>query len=101
MVAVFPTLGSSLRSSVESKSLKLTPFNLSDPSSPNSLLLFNLLLENQQALKFEMEFAQNSERVKSVDVHPTHPWILTSLYSGNVTLWNHQSQARAQKWTIL
>uniref|UniRef100_A0A803NZY6 Beta'-coat protein n=2 Tax=Cannabis sativa TaxID=3483 RepID=A0A803NZY6_CANSA len=47
-----------------------------------------------------MEFAQNSERVKSVDVHPTHPWILTSLYSGTVTIWNHQSQKLEKSFEV-
>ncbi|KAK6912097.1 WD40 repeat [Dillenia turbinata] len=38
------------------------------------------------------EFTQRSERVKSVDFHPTEPWILTSLYSGNVRIWNYKLQ---------
>ncbi|KAK6912098.1 WD40 repeat, partial [Dillenia turbinata] len=36
------------------------------------------------------EFTKRSERVKSVDFHPTEPWILTSLYSGNVHIWNYR-----------
>ena len=30
-----------------------------------------------------------SDRVKSVDIHPTEPWVLTALYSGHVFIWNH------------
>ncbi|KAF3450781.1 hypothetical protein FNV43_RR06870 [Rhamnella rubrinervis] len=38
------------------------------------------------------EFAQDSERVKSVDLHPTEPWILACLYSGSVCILNYQSK---------
>ncbi|XP_050383784.1 coatomer subunit beta'-1-like [Argentina anserina] len=43
-------------------------------------------------LTIEKEFAQTSERVKSVDLHPTEPWMLASLYSGTICIWNYQSQ---------
>ncbi|GKV10145.1 hypothetical protein SLEP1_g21552 [Rubroshorea leprosula] len=43
-------------------------------------------------LQIEKEFVQTSDRVKSVDIHPTKPWILTSLHSGSVCVWNYQSQ---------
>ncbi|RCI00957.1 Coatomer subunit beta', partial [Rhizopus stolonifer] len=33
-----------------------------------------------------------SERVKCVDLHPTEPWLLTSLYSGNVQIYNYETQ---------
>ncbi|XVF74622.1 hypothetical protein PTKIN_Ptkin13bG0126200 [Pterospermum kingtungense] len=45
-----------------------------------------------QSLKFEKEFVQTSERVKSVDLHPTKPWILAALHSGNVCVWDYQLQ---------
>jgi coatomer subunit beta' len=45
------------------------------------------------ALKIEKEFDQRSERVKSVDFHPTKPWVLASLHTGKVCIWNYQSQA--------
>ncbi|PRQ50841.1 putative transcription factor WD40-like family [Rosa chinensis] len=44
------------------------------------------------SLTIEKEFAQTSERVKSVDLHPTEPWMLASLYSGTICIWNYQSQ---------
>ncbi|KAF7123658.1 hypothetical protein RHSIM_Rhsim12G0197400 [Rhododendron simsii] len=44
-------------------------------------------------LKIEKEFDRRSERVKSVDFHSTKPWILASLHSGKVCIWNYQSQA--------
>ncbi|GJR17169.1 coatomer subunit beta'-2-like protein [Tanacetum coccineum] len=43
-------------------------------------------------LEIKRKLAQRSERVKSVDLHPTEPWILTSLYSGTVCIWDYQSQ---------
>ncbi|CDW55672.1 coatomer subunit beta' [Trichuris trichiura] len=33
-----------------------------------------------------------SDRVKSVDLHPTEPWMLCSLYNGNVHTWNYETQ---------
>ncbi|CAL9182937.1 unnamed protein product [Musa hybrid cultivar] len=44
-------------------------------------------------LEIKRKLSQRSERVKSVDLHPTEPWILASLYSGTVCIWNYQSQA--------
>ncbi|CAN6931424.1 unnamed protein product [Brassica oleracea] len=43
-------------------------------------------------LEIKRKFLQRSERVKSVDLHPTEPWILASLYSGTVCIWNYQTQ---------
>lgn len=34
-------------------------------------------------------FSQRSERVKGLDIHPTEPWLVTSLYSGHVCIWNY------------
>jgi hypothetical protein len=27
-----------------------------------------------------------------VDLHPTEPWMLASLYNGSVCVWNHETQ---------
>ncbi|CAN0862534.1 Coatomer subunit beta'-3 [Linum grandiflorum] len=45
------------------------------------------------AFQIEKTFLQASERVKSVDFHATQPWILLSLHSGQVSIWNFQTQA--------
>jgi hypothetical protein len=29
-----------------------------------------------------------------MDLHPTDPWMLASLYNGNVHLWNYENQGR-------
>ncbi|KAK7482524.1 hypothetical protein BaRGS_00026235 [Batillaria attramentaria] len=33
-----------------------------------------------------------SDRVKSVDLHPGEPWMLASLFNGNVHIWNYESK---------
>nr|QEX51140.1 coatomer subunit beta'-1-like isoform X1 [Cymbidium ensifolium] len=51
-------------------------------------------------LEIKRKFAQRSERVKSVDLHPTEPWILASLYSGSVCIWDYQSQTMAKSFEV-
>ncbi|RAL41296.1 hypothetical protein DM860_010090 [Cuscuta australis] len=53
-----------------------------------------------QPLKLEIKrkVAQRSERVKSVDLHPSEPWILASLYSGTICIWNYQTQTMAKSF---
>ncbi|KAL2932459.1 Coatomer subunit beta'-2 [Bienertia sinuspersici] len=51
-------------------------------------------------LNIKRKLAQRSERVKSVDLHPTEPWILASLYSGTVVIWNYQSQTMAKSFEV-
>ena len=43
-------------------------------------------------LDIKRKLSARSDRVKSVDLHPTEPWMLASLYNGNVHIWNHESQ---------
>ncbi|KAI7746200.1 hypothetical protein M8C21_016278 [Ambrosia artemisiifolia] len=43
-------------------------------------------------LDIKRKLAQRSERVKSVDLHPTEPWILKRLFSGTVNIWDYQAQ---------
>ncbi|XP_059458938.1 coatomer subunit beta'-1-like [Corylus avellana] len=52
------------------------------------------------SLKIEKEYVQNSERVKSVDFHPSEPWILASLYSGTLCIWNYQSQTLEKSFKL-
>ncbi|KAJ1404091.1 WD40/YVTN repeat-like-containing domain superfamily [Sesbania bispinosa] len=51
-------------------------------------------------LEIKRKLAQRSERVKCVDLHPTEPWILASLYSGTVCIWNYQSQTMAKSFEV-
>ncbi|KAK1356764.1 hypothetical protein POM88_050020 [Heracleum sosnowskyi] len=48
----------------------------------------------------ENEFDRRSERVKCVDLHPTQPWALLSLYSGTVCIWNYQSQETEKSFKL-
>ncbi|GBG64185.1 hypothetical protein CBR_g40885 [Chara braunii] len=51
-------------------------------------------------LEIKRELAQRSDRVKSVDLHPSEPWILASLYNGNVYLWNYQTQTLVKSFEV-
>ncbi|XP_039142747.1 coatomer subunit beta'-1-like isoform X1 [Dioscorea cayenensis subsp. rotundata] len=51
-------------------------------------------------LEIKRKLAQRSERVKSVDLHPTEPWILASLYSGSVCIWDYQSQTMVNSFEV-
>ncbi|KAL0724476.1 hypothetical protein Bca4012_039075 [Brassica carinata] len=51
-------------------------------------------------LEIKRKFLQRSERVKSVDLHPTEPWILASLYSGTVCIWNYQTQTMVKSFEV-
>ncbi|KAL2539266.1 Coatomer subunit beta'-2 [Abeliophyllum distichum] len=51
-------------------------------------------------LEIKRKLAKRSERVKSVDLHPTEPWILASLYSGTVDIWNYQTQTAVTSFEV-
>jgi coatomer subunit beta' len=44
-------------------------------------------------LDIQRRLTNRSARVKAVDFHPTEPWLLTALYTGNVHIWNYETQA--------
>lgn len=44
-------------------------------------------------LDIKKKLSSRSERVKSVDLHPTNPWVLSALYSGCVMIWNYDTQS--------
>ncbi|WAR15327.1 COPB2-like protein [Mya arenaria] len=43
-------------------------------------------------LDIKRKLSARSDRVKTVDLHPSEPWMLASLYNGNVHIWNFESQ---------
>jgi coatomer subunit beta' len=49
-------------------------------------------------MKFELKkkLVAKSGRVKSVDLHPTFPWVLIGLYSGCITIYDYNTQASLQ-----
>jgi coatomer subunit beta' len=42
-------------------------------------------------LDIKKKLSASSERVKSVDLHATEPWVLAALYSGNVMIWDYET----------
>lgn len=59
-------------------------------------------LINTMPLKLDIKrkLSARSDRVKSVDIHPTEPWMLVSLYNGNVHIWNHESQQLVKSFEV-
>lgn len=41
-----------------------------------------------------------SDRVKSIDLHPTEPWQLVALYNGNLHVWNHETQTLVKSYEV-
>ncbi|KAF8306767.1 coatomer protein [Clavulina sp. PMI_390] len=44
-------------------------------------------------LEVNKKLFARSDRVKSVDFHPTEPWVLAGLYNGTVQIYNHETGA--------
>ncbi|XP_031563189.1 coatomer subunit beta'-like [Actinia tenebrosa] len=51
-------------------------------------------------LDIKRKLSARSDRVKSVDLHPTEPWMLASLYNGNVHIWNFESQTLIKTFEV-
>nr|CAG4651606.1 EOG090X01FO [Triops cancriformis] len=51
-------------------------------------------------LDIKRRLTARSDRVKSVDLHPTEPWMLASLYNGNVHIWNYDSQQLIKSFEV-
>lgn len=51
-------------------------------------------------LDIKRKLSARSDRVKCVDLHPTEPWMLVSLYNGNVHIWNTESQQLVKSFEI-
>ncbi|KAJ7540716.1 hypothetical protein O6H91_10G027900 [Diphasiastrum complanatum] len=51
-------------------------------------------------LEIKRKLAQRSDRVKCVDLHQTEPWILASLYTGSIYIWNYQSQTLVKSFEV-
>jgi coatomer subunit beta' len=43
-------------------------------------------------LDIKKKLLNRSDRVKSVDLHPTLPWVVISLYAGTVTIYDFEAQ---------
>ncbi|XP_065060961.1 coatomer subunit beta'-like isoform X2 [Rhopilema esculentum] len=51
-------------------------------------------------LDVKRRLSARSDRVKCVDLHPNEPWLLASLYNGNVHVWNHESQTLIKSFEV-
>jgi len=51
-------------------------------------------------LDIQRKFFSRSERVKSVDFHPTEPWLLAGLYNGTVFIWNYETGAVVKTFEV-
>ncbi|XP_068173857.1 coatomer subunit beta'-like [Antennarius striatus] len=51
-------------------------------------------------LDIKRKLTARSDRVKSVDLHPTEPWMVISLYSGTVVVWNHETQMMVKTFEV-
>eukprot|EP00971_Amphidinium_carterae_P266164 5279779-Amphidinium_carterae.1 len=43
-------------------------------------------------LDIKKKLSARSDRVKCVDFHPQEPWVLSALYSGNLFIWDYNTQ---------
>lgn len=48
----------------------------------------------------QKSFSNRSDRVKGIDFHPTEPWVLTTLYSGRIEIWNYETQTEVRSITV-
>jgi coatomer subunit beta' len=69
-----------------------------------SLLLLTIYLSTltHQPLRLDIKkkLSASSERVKSVDLHPTEPWVLAALYTGNVMIWDYEAGSLAKSFEM-
>lgn len=51
-------------------------------------------------LDIKRRLTARSDRVKCVDLHPGEPWMLASLYNGNVHVWNYENQTLVKSFEV-
>ncbi|KIJ57284.1 hypothetical protein M422DRAFT_57615 [Sphaerobolus stellatus SS14] len=51
-------------------------------------------------LDVNRKLLNRSDRVKSVDFHPTEPWLLSGLYNGSVIIYNHETGAVVKTFEV-
>ncbi|KAJ2495200.1 hypothetical protein GGI11_008510, partial [Coemansia sp. RSA 2049] len=52
----------------------------------------NLAFANN-CIEDEKKLSVRTDRIKAIDMHPTEPWVVASLYDGKVHIWNYETQA--------
>ncbi|KAJ2633508.1 Coatomer subunit beta' [Coemansia sp. RSA 1290] len=51
-------------------------------------------------LDIKRKLSVQTDRVKSIDMHPTEPWVLASLYDGKAYIWNYETQAQVKAFEV-
>ena len=51
-------------------------------------------------LEIKKKLCTRTERVKSVDLHPTEPWVLSALYSGELMIYNWKEQLTVKTFEV-
>lgn len=51
-------------------------------------------------LEIKKKLQARSDRVKSVDMHPTENWVLSALYNGKVFLWDYEKNEMVKSFDI-
>jgi coatomer subunit beta' len=51
-------------------------------------------------LDIKKKLTTRSDRVKAVDLHPTEPWVLSSLYNGKVVIHDYNTQAVVKQFDV-
>eukprot|EP00095_Tigriopus_kingsejongensis_P011235 maker-scaffold414_size178625-snap-gene-0.28 protein:Tk11235 transcript:maker-scaffold414_size178625-snap-gene-0.28-mRNA-1 annotation:"vesicle coat complex beta" len=51
-------------------------------------------------LDIKRRLTARSDRVKCCDLHPSEPWMLASLYNGNVHVWNYENQTLVKSFEV-
>ncbi|KAG6121921.1 hypothetical protein E4U14_000734 [Claviceps sp. LM454 group G7] len=51
-------------------------------------------------LDVKRQLHARSDRVKGIDFHPQEPWILTTLYSGQVYIWSYETQQTVKTFEL-
>jgi WD40 repeat protein len=66
------------------------------------VFLYTIYRYSLQPLRLDIKkkLSASSERVKSVDLHNSDPWVLAALYSGNVMIWDYESGSLAKSFEV-
>jgi len=51
-------------------------------------------------LEIKKELTARSDRVKSVDLHPTETWVLSALYNGSVFIWDYSNNTLLKSFEL-
>jgi len=88
LVAPFPTMGSLLYCCSFSRAFVT--------------IHANIIINTKQPLRLEIKkkLQARSDRVKSVDIHPSENWVLSALYNGKVFLWDYEKNEMVKSFDI-